>query len=102
MQHKGVRPDSFTFVALLNACASIVAIEEGRCAHKQIIETGQDSNVFVGNCLVDMYAKCGRMDDAWRALRKMASPDVVPWNAMLSGHVTCGEGQKALELFREV
>jgi pentatricopeptide repeat protein len=102
MQHKGVRPDSFTFVAVLNAYASIVAIEEGRCAHEQINESGQDSNVFVGNCLVDMYAKCGRMDDAWRVFSKMASRDVVTWNAMLSGHVTCGEGQKALELFRKM
>jgi len=102
MQQEGLQPDSFTFVAVLNACASIVAIEEGRSAHEQIIQGGWDSNVFVANCLVDMYAKCGSMEDAHRVFNKMASRDVVTWNAMLLGHVTCGEGQKALELFRKM
>jgi pentatricopeptide repeat protein len=102
MQQEGLQPDSFTFVAVLNACASIVAIEEGRSAHEQIIQGGWDSDVFVANCLVDMYAKCGSMEDAHRVFNKMASRDVVTWNAMLSGHVTCGKGQKALELFRKM
>ncbi|CAM6061539.1 unnamed protein product [Sphagnum tenellum] len=102
MQQEGVRPDPFTFVAVLNACASTVAIEEGRSAHKQIIQSGWDSDVIVGNSLVDMYAECGSMDDAWRVFSKMPSRDVVTWTTMISGHVTCGEGQKALELFRQM
>jgi pentatricopeptide repeat protein len=60
---------------------------------------GWDSYVKVGNCLVDMYAKCGSMDGAWRVFNKITSCDVVTWNVMLSRHVTCGEGHKVLELF---
>jgi hypothetical protein len=37
-----------SFVRVLNACASIVACEEGRCVHEQSIETGWDSDLFVG------------------------------------------------------
>ncbi len=37
MQHEGVQPDSVTFTWVMNACANIVALEEGRCAHEQII-----------------------------------------------------------------
>jgi pentatricopeptide repeat protein len=59
MQQEGVQPDSVTFVGVLNACASVVALEEGSFAHEQIIERGWDSDVFVGSSLVDMYAKCG-------------------------------------------
>ncbi|CAM6016298.1 unnamed protein product [Sphagnum balticum] len=44
----------------------MAAIEEGRCVHQQIIQTGLESNVFVGITLVDMYAKCGSIEDAWR------------------------------------
>ncbi len=44
MQEEGVCPNSFTFVGVLNACASIVAIEEGRCAHEQIMQSGRDSD----------------------------------------------------------
>ncbi|CAK9225565.1 unnamed protein product [Sphagnum troendelagicum] len=102
MQQESVQPNSITFVGVLNACASVVALEEGRRVHQQIIECGWDSNVFVGNSLVDMYAKCGSIEDAWRVFNKMSSRDVVTWNAMILGHVQCGQGQKALELFRQM
>jgi len=39
MQQEGVRPNSVTFVGVLNACANVLALEDGRCAHKQIIES---------------------------------------------------------------
>jgi len=43
-----------TFVMVLNACASLVALEDGRCAHEQIIQSGWDLDVFVGTSLVDI------------------------------------------------
>jgi hypothetical protein len=43
-------------MVVLNACYSIVALEEGTCAHEQIIQSGWDSDSFVGSSLVDMYA----------------------------------------------
>ncbi len=38
MQHEGVQRDFVTFVGVLKACASMVAIEEGRCVHRDIIQ----------------------------------------------------------------
>jgi pentatricopeptide repeat protein len=55
--------------------------------------------VVVGNSLVDMYAKYGSMEDAWKAYNKMPSRNVVTWNAMIFRYVRCGQGRKALELF---
>ncbi|CAM6061598.1 unnamed protein product [Sphagnum tenellum] len=94
-----VRPDSFTFVAVLNACTSVLAIEECRSAHEQVIQSGWDSYVKVGNCLVDMYAKCGSMEDTWRVFNNMASHDVVSWNAILGGCAMHGHGKEALKQF---
>ncbi|CAK9218943.1 unnamed protein product [Sphagnum troendelagicum] len=102
MQHEGVQPNSVTFVGVLNACASIIALNKGRCVHLQIIQSGLESNVFVGNSLIDMYAKCGSLEDACRVFNKMPSRNVVTWNAMILGHVKCGQGQKALKLFQQM
>jgi pentatricopeptide repeat protein len=102
MQPEGVPPDPVTFVGILNACASLQSLEEGRHTHEQIIQNGCESNVFVGSSLVDMYAKCGSMEEAWRLFNKLPSRDVVSWTAMLLGHVKCGEGQKSLNLFRQM
>ncbi|CAM6002934.1 unnamed protein product [Sphagnum balticum] len=102
MQQKGMSPDNFFFVPVLNACASLRALEAGRKVHEEIIQSGCEADVFVGNSLVDMYSKCGSIEDACKVFNNMPSRDVVTWNAMISGHVKCGQGQKALELFHQM
>jgi pentatricopeptide repeat protein len=99
MQQEGVQPDCVTFVGVLNACASVVALEEGKCVHEQIIKNGWESDVIVGNSLVDMYAKCGSMEDAWRVFNKMPSRDVVTWMIILGGYAMHGHGKEALKHF---
>jgi pentatricopeptide repeat protein len=49
-----------------------------------------------------MYAKCGSMDNAWRVFKNMPSLTVVSWTALIFGHVKCGEGHKALEVFQQM
>ncbi len=98
MQQEGVEPKPVTFVGILNACASIEALNEGKDVHEQIIQSGWESNVSVGSSLVDMYAKCGSIDEAWRVFNSMPKRDVVAWNAMILGFAKCGQGQKALQL----
>jgi pentatricopeptide repeat protein len=66
-------PNSVTFVGVLNVYASILALEDGRCTHELTIQRGWDSDVFVGHSLVNMYAKCGSMEDVWRVFNKMPS-----------------------------
>jgi pentatricopeptide repeat protein len=102
MQQEGVLPNSVTFVGVVNACASLVVLEEGRRAHEQIIQSGWDSDVKVGNCLIDMYAKCGSMEDAQRVFNKMPSHDVVSWNAILGGCAMHGHGNEALKHFEQM
>jgi pentatricopeptide repeat protein len=102
MQREGTPPDIFTFVQVIKACAGLGRLEEGRCVHGQIIESHLESQVFVGNSLIAMYSKCGSIEDAWRVFHNMPSRDVVTWNAMVLGHVKCGQGQKALELFQQM
>jgi len=48
---------------VLNAFAILVVIDEGKFVHEQIVQSGWDLDVFVGNCLVNIYAKCGSMQD---------------------------------------
>jgi len=73
MQQEGVQPNSVPFVGVLNACASMVVVEGGRCVYRQISQSGLESAVFVGSSLVDMCAKCGSMEDAWSVFNKMPS-----------------------------
>jgi pentatricopeptide repeat protein len=102
MQREGVQPDPYTFVGVLSACARVEALEEGRLIHEQIIRCGCESNVFLGNSLIDMYAKCRSMEDAGRVFGMMHTRNIVAWTSMILGHVKCGEGQKALALSHQM
>ncbi len=67
VQEEGVRPDYFTFMRVLSACASVVVLEEGASVHEQIIQIGGNCDIIAGiSLLVDMYAK-------WRLFNKMPS-----------------------------
>jgi pentatricopeptide repeat protein len=102
LQQEGVQPNTVTFVWVLKACASVVALEEARSVQEQIIQSGCESDVFVGSSLVDMYAKCGSLEDAWRVFHKMPSRDVATWNAILGGCVMHGHGREALKHFEQM
>ncbi|KAK4379571.1 hypothetical protein RND71_001433 [Anisodus tanguticus] len=68
MQDQGVKPDENTLVGVLNYCSNLGAVEVGKWVHACIDRNRIQVAGFVGNALVDMYAKCGSMDDALRFL----------------------------------
>ncbi|CAK9882138.1 unnamed protein product [Sphagnum jensenii] len=89
---ESLHPDPVTFVGMLKACAGVLAFEESKCAHQHIIHSGckfdsiqthYEYDGFVGNNLVDMYAKCGSMADAWRLFSKMHSHNENSTNQVL-------------------
>ncbi|KAJ7538126.1 hypothetical protein O6H91_11G035200 [Diphasiastrum complanatum] len=97
---EGLEPDSVTFVSVLTACTRMQELEEGRRIHAHAIEKGYESDMFVQNCLLDMYAKCGSIEDACRVFNSSFKLDLVSWNAMILGYVKCGKAVEALELYR--
>ncbi len=101
MQQEGMQANSVTFVGALNAYASVLALEEGRCVHQEVIQSGLELDVFVRSSLVDVYAKCG-MDDAWRVFNKMPFRNVVTWNTILGGCAMHGHGKEALKYFEQM
>jgi pentatricopeptide repeat protein len=73
-----------------NACASLQALEEGKHVHRLIREHGVESDVYVGCNLIDMYTKCGSIEDAWRVFDSMPVHDVVTWSAIIMQFAKCG------------
>eukprot|EP00253_Pinus_taeda_P029651 PITA_29651 len=102
MQLAGIQPNQFTFASVLPACAKLEDLDEGRKIHEEIISCGFQSDVFVGSALVDMYAKCGRIEDARDVFDKMHQRDVVSWNAMIGRYVQNGHDDEAVKLFKRM
>ncbi|XP_058101054.1 pentatricopeptide repeat-containing protein CRR2, chloroplastic-like [Magnolia sinica] len=98
----GLKPDNFTFPFVLKACSALSAIREGRDIHEHVVQTGWESDVFVGAALVDMYAKCGCVNNAREVFDRISSRDVVLWNSMIAAYSQNSHPAEALSLCREM
>jgi len=76
MRRHGMCADNFTVVSLLTACASLGALPQGRALHASIEQRIAEEDVYLGTALVDMYMKCGRVDEATAVFHRMGERDV--------------------------
>ncbi|KAG6511656.1 pentatricopeptide repeat-containing protein At5g16860-like [Zingiber officinale] len=96
------RSDVISLVNILPACASLRALSQAREIHGYAIRTCLFVDIFVGNALIDVYAKCGMMGDAFKVFNSIEIKDVVSWNAMVTGYSQNGDFDHALELFKKM
>ncbi|KAK9125906.1 hypothetical protein Scep_014752 [Stephania cephalantha] len=96
------KPDAFTYTSVLSACACLKSIELGKQLHSSFIKSNLASNLFVGNALVDMYAKCGDMTGARQQFELIPYRDNVSWNAIIVGYVHEENEDEACNMFRRM
>lgn len=108
LKRESVWPTHYSFGNLLNACANLAELQLGRQAHTHVLkhgfrfQIGEEPDVFVGNSLIDMYMKCGSVEDAYRVFENMVERDCVSWNCMIVGYAQNGHGTEALAIFRNM
>nr|UPT48900.1 pentatricopeptide repeat protein AaPPR1035 [Agave angustifolia]UPT49142.1 pentatricopeptide repeat protein AaPPR613 [Agave angustifolia]UPT49192.1 pentatricopeptide repeat protein AaPPR1169 [Agave angustifolia] len=101
-RHRPRRSDVISLVNVLPACASLRASSQAREIHGYAIRNDHSSDIFVGNAIIDVYAKCGMMEDALKVFDQMHIKDVVSWNAMVTGYSQNGNFEDALNLFKKM
>lgn len=99
MKVRRVRPNSSTLAGLLSACAASGTINLGRCIYDYVQEEEMVLDAVLGTALVDMYAKCGFLEEAIDIFQRMESKDVKSWTAMISGYGIHGQARNAIMLF---
>ena len=63
-----------------------------------MLESGILVDVAVGNTLIDMYGKCGNLDDARNVFEKLSHPNLHSWGAMISVCIHNHHNRLALEI----
>ncbi|XP_057831594.2 putative pentatricopeptide repeat-containing protein At2g01510 [Cryptomeria japonica] len=99
LQQVGFDPALFAFSSVLSSCASLQAYERGMQLHSYVIKNGVELDCHVGNALIDMYAKCGYMEDAYKMFENMPDSNQISWTSMITGYSQVNHGEKALKLF---
>ncbi|KAJ1263136.1 hypothetical protein BS78_09G161400 [Paspalum vaginatum] len=101
MRAEGIWPNPFTFASVLSAVASKGAADLGQRVHAQSVKFGYRSTVLVCNSLMNMYAKCGLVEEAKAVFCGMDTRDVVSWNTLMSGLMLNGREVEALQVFHD-
>ncbi|KAK9145694.1 hypothetical protein Sjap_005597 [Stephania japonica] len=95
-------PDIYTVCTTIAACSRLAAVRQGKQIHAHSVRLGYDRETQAGSSLVDMYAKCGSINLAWRAFKRISQPNLVSWNAMVSGYAMHGHGREGISIFQKM
>lgn len=102
MEQRGVKTNEVTFVSVVKACANLNLLDLGKQVHLKYIETRADQNRILNNTLVDMYHKCGDIDEAFKVFSDLVERDVISWNIVMAGHAIRDNMEEVLVLYRQM
>jgi pentatricopeptide repeat protein len=95
----GTPVDFDTYGRLLEECIHIRSLQNGKQVHTHIIKTGFETNMFLGNQLLNMYAKCGNLEDAGQVFDKMSERNLVTWTMLIVAYAQSRRSEDAWKLF---
>jgi pentatricopeptide repeat protein len=96
---ENIKPNQFTLTSILTACAHLGALDQGRWVHGYINRNNVEVNSTIGTALIDMYARCGCIEEALSVFEKLPVKDVYPWTAIINGFAMHGDALSSLNLF---
>lgn len=99
MRLAGVWPDEVTMVSVISACSELGDVEMGRMVHRFVVENGFGWMVALCNALIDMYGKCGCLEEAWWVFDGMKRKSLITWNTMMMVCANHGNVDDAFRLF---
>ncbi|XP_024996746.1 pentatricopeptide repeat-containing protein At2g45350, chloroplastic [Cynara cardunculus var. scolymus] len=99
MLENGACVDKFSFSLVLKACSRMGLIREGIQIHGFLEKVGFASDLYLQNCLICMYVKCGWVEFARQVFDRMPQRDSISFNSMIDGYIKCGMVTLARELF---
>lgn len=102
MKEAGINPDAVTFTSILTACSQLTALEQGKDVHKSVTACKFECNEIVMAAILDMYAKCGAVNEALRVFNQLPERDLVSWTSMITAYGSHGQAFEALNLFKKM
>ncbi|KAM3326121.1 pentatricopeptide repeat-containing protein, chloroplastic [Capsicum chacoense] len=102
MKNAGQKPDHISLMSMLVASGRQGNLLSGMEIHAFSLRNDLDSDLQVGNTLVDMYAKCSKLDYMDFVFGRMLHRDSVSWTTIIAAYAQNNFPWKAVQLFREV
>ncbi|XP_027178399.1 pentatricopeptide repeat-containing protein At3g51320 [Coffea eugenioides] len=98
----GFKGNETTMVNVLTACGRSARLKEGKSVHGTLVRESGNLSLIVNTSLIDMYCRCGRVDNARSVFDRMPMKSLVSWNAMILGHCIHGNPKDGLNLYDQM
>ncbi|KAK3134477.1 hypothetical protein QOZ80_6AG0549710 [Eleusine coracana subsp. coracana] len=98
----GMPIDEVSLTGAISACAQLGAVSRAAWVQEIAERNGLGRNVVVGSGLVDMYAKCGLINEACRVFEGMHEKNVYTYSSMIVGLAAHGRANDAIALFKDM
>ncbi|PKA47667.1 Pentatricopeptide repeat-containing protein [Apostasia shenzhenica] len=95
----GVPADLFSFSLVLKACSQGPSLLVGVQVHAVVLKGNFAAELYIQNCLIGFYAKCGLCKLARRVFDRMPHRDSISWNSLIDGYAKNGRMDAANDLF---
>ena len=102
MERDGMRPNEVTFSSILVACVNLSDLVTGRMIHAKVYQNGFCSVLLVANALLNMYGKCGHLEEAKWTFNDQNKRDTVSWNSIILAHTLHEKHEEAIKLFTQM
>ncbi|CAH8359169.1 unnamed protein product [Eruca vesicaria subsp. sativa] len=97
-----LRPDEYTFSAVICATGEPERFIHGKLLHGQVMKLGYERSVFVGTTLLSVYFKNEEPESAQKVFGVITERDLVLWTEMIVGHTRLGNSECAVQFFVEM
>ncbi|KAK1562931.1 hypothetical protein Q3G72_019351 [Acer saccharum] len=102
MRKENVEIDEVTMTCLLSLCAWLRDLRVGVEGHACMVKMGFGFSVKTCNAVMDMYGKCGLVDEARQVFSEMEVRSVVSWTVLLNCVVEWEGVEKGRLVFDEM
>ncbi|XP_024517012.1 pentatricopeptide repeat-containing protein At3g53360, mitochondrial [Selaginella moellendorffii] len=102
-QEQQQAPDPAECARLIIACKNAKAHEQGKFIHGFLARHGLlHRNPILAELLLEMYIRCGSLDDATQTFDSMPERDLKSWSRMITANAQSGNYTQAFALFQKL
>ncbi|XP_061338109.1 pentatricopeptide repeat-containing protein At3g63370, chloroplastic [Gastrolobium bilobum] len=101
MQNSGQKPDQVSVLNMISVSGRTGNLLNGMEVHAYVIRNGIDSEMQIGNTLIDMYAKCCYVKYMSHVFECMPEKDLISCTTTIAGYAQNECHLEALNLFRK-
>lgn len=97
-----VKPDVVIMLSVVSAISLLGDLELGKWIRGFIRRNGLELTVSLGTALIDMFSRCGCIDESLKLFDEMSERNLFTWTALINALAVHGRSAEALRTFYEM